>query len=174
MDNYTNIIFNKDNKKIIKSIKRKLKNYQYKNYLLQSLKNFTNGIIYYKSNKIQGFILLEEHIEPSLRPNYIDIMIIYYNSEEIFEYLYNFLNSLLDNNNYYCIEVVPQNYNEYVLFRNKDFFIYNYDYFENIEKIDMIKYIDNKKNEEIYNKNKIYNIYPENGIYNLILKNATF
>ena len=175
MNNYRNIIFEKDNIKILKNIRRKLKNYKHRKYLSCCLKNFTNGLIVYKSNKIAGIILIEKHTEPSLRPNYIDIGLIYYLSEEVFELLFDFLNSIEQLDNYYCIEIVPQNYNEYLLLRKKGFFIYNYDYFNEIETIYMIKYINTETNTTLYNKRRknISISYPENGIYNLIIENDT-
>lgn len=181
MDTYRKIIFNKDDKKIIDSIKRKLRNYPHKGYKKDCFKYFTNGIIYYNGRKIIGFILLEFHIDkPSksvnrvYEPNYIDILIKFYNSDEILDLLLNSIYELCEQYKIEYIKGWPVNYNEFLLFKKNNFYIYNHYDINNKEVLIIKKYINNEKNT--LELAKYYNLFiedcPENSICRQILENG--
>lgn len=185
MDPYTCILFTKKDRDRIRTIRDDLRKceYEFDPYLYVAFRQFTDGVVYYEKDQIVGFILLETHIdEPSksvekeYEPNKMNILVMHYKSNHVFDLLIHFVNSVLDKNNYYCIEYTPENYSDYILFRKIGFFIYNHSFIDdNTEIIEMHKYIDQERNNYYMNKQKIINfdIYPENSIYRQIVENET-
>jgi hypothetical protein len=181
MDTYRKIIFNKDDKKIIDSIKRKLRDYPHKGYKKDCFKYFTNGIIYYNGRKIIGFILLEFHIDkPSksvnrvYEPNYIDILIKFYNSDEIMDVLFKSIHILFEQHQFTYIKGWPMNYNEYLIFKKNNFYIYNHYAIASKEVLSMRKMLDDDKNNYWLSKDYTLNLEecPENSICRQIVENG--
>lgn len=175
------IIFHKDDTKIMNAIKRKLRSYPHKAYKKECLSNFTDGIIYYKGRTIMGFIILESHIdEPSksvnrdYEPNYIDILIKFYKSDEILVLLLKSIYKLCEQYKIEYIEGWPMNYNEYIIFKKNIYYIYNHYNINNKEVFIMRKMIDNAKNN--YQISKEYMLdtdkCPENSICKNIVENG--
>lgn len=156
-------------------------------YIKQTMTNFTGGNLYYNSKgNVSSFILWENvdggyHMwvsDPGKYPDYMNLFFfdIKENSKNILQIM-NDMTEICSSHNLEYIIFHPSTFEEYTIFKNINFFIYNHyfihDYYDvrDIEAIEMRFYLDQNKNTEMINKFGQYNIdiYPENSIYKKIL-----